>query len=79
MKKLKLFFKLFKSLWNCEEYFIVISKRGRNYDEEQNSPIYYEYHNNTNRKIFYLFALDHLKELYGKAKDETCKTRRSGL
>lgn len=68
IKKIKLLWNIFVSIWDCDEYVVITSKKKQilsGIDEI----VYYEYYNNTNRKTFYIFVLDYVKKLYNDAKE----------
>lgn len=57
--------KALKALWKAEEYFLVtanIDTRFSTPGQQPNGPIVYNYMNNTDREMFYLFANNHIEE-----------------
>lgn len=68
IKKIKLLWDIFVSIWNCDEYVVITSKK-KQILSGVDEIVYYEYYNNTNRKTFYIFALDYIKNLYNKIKE----------
>lgn len=51
-----------KKLINSDEYFLTVSNQINNI-EPWRGPINYEYLNNTDRRLFYIFIQDHIKEI----------------
>lgn len=57
--------KALKALWKAEEYFLVtanIDTRFSTPGQPPNGPIVYNYMNNTDREMFYLFANNYIEE-----------------
>ena len=57
--------KALKALWKAEEYFLVTANMDTRYSTpglQPNGPIVYEYMNNTDREMFYLFAHNYIEE-----------------
>ena len=68
IKKIKLLWSIFVSIWDCDEYVVITSKK-KQILSGVDEIVYYEYYNNTNRKTFYIFVLDYVKKLYNDAKE----------
>lgn len=68
IKKIKLLWNIFVSIWDCDEYVVITSKK-KQILSGVDEIVYYEYYNNTNRKTFYIFVLDYVKKLYNDAKE----------
>lgn len=68
IKKIKLLWNIFVSIWGCDEYVVITSKK-KQILSGVDEIVYYEYYNNTNRKTFYIFVLDYVKKLYNDAKE----------
>ena len=61
-KKLKDRWFIIKSIWNAEEYFVTVANSKNRFEQKDpNDPIVYEYMNNTDRKIFYVFVKDYIE------------------
>ena len=68
IKKIKLLWNIFVSIWDCDEYVVITSKK-KQILSGVDEIVYYEYYNNTNIKTFYIFVLDYVKKLYNDAKE----------
>ena len=51
--------KAIKALLKCDEYFLGVSYKYGNNDHD---PIKYDYINNTDRNLFYVFINDYIKD-----------------
>lgn len=57
--------KALKALWKAEEYFLVTANMDTRFStpgQQPNGPIVYNYMNNTDREMFYLFANNYIEE-----------------
>ena len=57
--------KALKALWKAKEYFLVTANMNTRFStpgQPPNGPIVYNYMNNTDREMFYLFANNYIEE-----------------
>lgn len=61
IKKIIKRWKAIKSILNAEEYFVTVANSKNRFGQKEiHGPIVYEYMNNTDRNLFYVFVKDYI-------------------